>query len=248
MSWQRAAVVLGALGLAAVLAAAVFLWRQRAASGDPAYFESAIRAFEAEDARAMPAPGGLVFTGSSSIRFWSTLAEDMAPLPVVRRGFGGAHMEHVLHNVHRIVIPYAPRAVVVFVGGNDLAAGKTPEHVVSGFREFLAVVHRELPEADVWLLSMKPSKLRWRRWGAMQEVDRGLRELAAADPRVRFVETGRTLLDAAGEPDDVYVLDGLHLNAEGYRRWTRLLKPRLLEAYGPEAYGLEAYGPEDYGR
>ena len=173
-----------------------------------------------------------MFVGSSSIRLWDTLHADMAPLRVVQRGFGGAQMEHVLHNAPRVVVPYAPKAVVVFVGGNDIGAGKSPERVLADYRAFLDLVHEALPRADVWILSMKPSKLRWAQWDLMLEVDRGFHAFAAADPRVRVVETGRTLLDADGTPDDVYVFDGLHLNAEGYRRWTALLKPLLVDAYG----------------
>jgi len=228
-------IAVGAIAVV-VLGAAVlvgwFLWQQGRAARDPAFFASAIAEFEAADAQAMPAPGGIVFVGSSSIRFWTTLADDMAPLPVVRRGFGGAHMSHVVHEARRIVVPYAPRAIVVFVGGNDVASGKSVREVAGDYAEFLALVRGELPEADVWILSSKPSKLRWSKWGELQALDAELRALADADPRVRFVETGRTLLAPDGRPDDVYRLDGLHLNAEGYRRWTAVLKPLLLEAYG----------------
>ena len=31
----------------------------------------------------------ILFVGSSSIRLWETIAEDMAPYPVIRRGYGG---------------------------------------------------------------------------------------------------------------------------------------------------------------
>ncbi len=211
---------------------AAFLWNYGKSTGDPTYFESQIVAFEESDRQAMPAAGGIVFVGSSSIRLWSSLKEDMAPLPVVQRGFGGAQMEHVLHNARRVVVPYAPRAVVIFCGGNDIGAGKSAERVVADYRAFLELVHAELPETDVWILSMKPSKLRIEQWGEMERVDRGFHAFAAADPRVQVVETGRTLLGEDGTPDDVYIFDGLHLNAEGYRRWTKLLRPILLEAYG----------------
>ena len=33
----------------------------------------------------------LLFIGSSSIRRWVSLAEDMAPYPSINRGYGGAH-------------------------------------------------------------------------------------------------------------------------------------------------------------
>ena len=48
------------------------------AARNPAYFEREIRAFEATDRRSPPKPGGIVFTGSSSIRFWPELREAMA--------------------------------------------------------------------------------------------------------------------------------------------------------------------------
>ena len=52
-------------------------------SADPDAWEWAIARFEAEDRRQPPPRGAIVFTGSSSITFWKTLAQDMAPLPVI---------------------------------------------------------------------------------------------------------------------------------------------------------------------
>src|SRR5687768_181547 len=58
-------------------------------------FEREIIHFEEIDRAAMPASGGILFVGSSSIRLWKTLAQDMAPLPVLNRGFGGATIGEV---------------------------------------------------------------------------------------------------------------------------------------------------------
>ncbi len=229
---KRILIGLSVVLLLGVIAVVAFLRWQGQAASDPAFFESAIVAFEEADALGMPPPGGIVFVGSSSIRFWDSLAEDMAPLPVIRRGFGGAHMTHVIHNAHRVIVPYAPRAVVVFVGGNDLSSGKSAERVVDDFKSLLRLMHEELPVTDIWLLSMKPSKLRWDQWDEMKQVSAALEAISESDPRIRFVDTGSSLLGRDGSPDDVYIFDGLHLNAEGYRRWTQVLKQQLLEAYG----------------
>jgi len=229
---KRILIGLSAMIVLGAIAVAVFLRWQGQAASDPAFFESAIVAFEEMDALDMPPPGGIVFVGSSSIRFWDSLAEDMAPLAVIRRGFGGAHMTHVIHNARRVITPYAPRAVVVFVGGNDIASGKSIETIGHDFETFLDLMHAELPNVEIWLLSMKPSKLRWGQWDEMKRVSASLEKIAEGDSRVRFVATGLALLGQDGSPDDVYIFDGLHLNAEGYRRWTQLLKPLLLEAYG----------------
>ena len=55
----------------------------------PVVWESEIEQYEASDAANPPAPGSIVFVGSSSIRFWNTLGADMAPMLVLNRGFGG---------------------------------------------------------------------------------------------------------------------------------------------------------------
>ena len=61
----------------------------------PLFFRGAIADFEAADLKDPPAKGQILFVGSSSFRFWRTLKEDMAPLPVLNRGFGGSMMNHV---------------------------------------------------------------------------------------------------------------------------------------------------------
>ena len=58
-------------------------------------FEAEIAKFEAAEAENPTAKGGILFTGSSSIRMWKTLSEDMAPLPVSNRGFGGSTLRQV---------------------------------------------------------------------------------------------------------------------------------------------------------
>jgi hypothetical protein len=53
-------------------------------------WEWRIAKFEAQDRVQPPQKGAIVFTGSSSVTFWKTLEQDMAPLPVINRGFGGS--------------------------------------------------------------------------------------------------------------------------------------------------------------
>ncbi len=56
---------------------------------DPARFEKDIQAFETEDKTSPPPPGAIVCTGSSSMRMWRSIHEDLAPLTIIHRGFGG---------------------------------------------------------------------------------------------------------------------------------------------------------------
>jgi lysophospholipase L1-like esterase len=230
-----------ALGLLAVIVLAVgggaawFLY-QRSAGGDLEFFANDIEAFVKADRAAPPAPGGIVFVGSSSIRLWTTLAEDMAPLRVIRRGFGGAHLLHVNHALSRIVLPYAPRAVVLYAGDNDIAYGRSAEAVAAEFQQFVQAIHAALPETDIWYLSMKPTKTQAILWPELSRGNQHIAAVAKDDPRVSFIDADALFLTANGKANaDLLRFDGIHLNDRGYTAWTSLIKPALLAAYGPAA-------------
>ena len=225
--WKRgilyvaAATVLASLGLFATLE-----W-YRAGSERLDFFEDEIAAFEA---LTLPDERPVIFVGSSSIVLWDTLVEDMHPLPVLNRGFGGAHMSHVLHNAGRILTPLRPRAVLVYAGDNDLDArtGKSAESVAREFRQLVAELHTELPDTQIYFLSIKPSKLRWARWPEMQRANQAIRDWVGADARLHYVDVSTPLLSESGEPrDDVFRFDGLHLSAVGYALWTTQVRAAL---------------------
>ena len=226
--WQRGGLALGVGGgVVAITLYAALEW-YRAGSQRLDFFEDEIAAFEA-----LPTPEGrpIVFVGSSSIRLWDTLDEDMYPLPVLNRGFGGAQMSHVLHNASRIVTPLRPRAVLVYAGDNDLdvRTGKNAAVVVDEFQQLVERVHAEVPDARVYFLSIKPSKLRWARWPEMQRANRAIREWVGGDPRLHYVDVSTPMLAEDGQPrDDVFLFDGLHLNSTGYAVWSDPVRAALL--------------------
>ena len=223
----------GVLGIVLLLLVGLgwaYLRYMRGAAEDPAFFAEEIRAFEAADRADPPTPGGIVFVGSSSIRFWDSLAEDMAPLPIIRRGFGGAHLAHVVHHLDQIVLPYRPRMVVVYAGDNDLAegTGKDVDRVVADYRELVAKIHAAQPEIEIFFLSIKPSRLRWARWPEMARANAFIEGITRSDPRLHFIDVATPLLDAKGVPrDDVLLFDGLHRNDTGYAVWAEVVAPVL---------------------
>jgi hypothetical protein len=67
-------------------------------------WENNIRHLEQLDSSEIHPANAILFTGSSSIRLWSTLAHDMAPYPVIQRGYGGAKLSDFAVYAERIVI------------------------------------------------------------------------------------------------------------------------------------------------
>lgn len=203
--------------------------------GNAEFWESSIRKYEQADQVHPPKRGSIVFTGSSSINFWHTLAEDMKPLDVINRGFGGSQIAHVNQYAGRIVIPYRPRAVVVYAGDNDLSWpwSKSPEAVLGDFRRFVEIIHSQLPETWIYYVSMKPAPLRWSNWETLQRTNRMIEEFSRTQDRMEFIDVSAAMLDAHGQPRrELFRWDHLHMNARGYALWTSIIKPVLLSRFG----------------
>jgi lysophospholipase L1-like esterase len=214
-------------GVMLVLAAGA-CWATLRSMREASFWESEVEAFEAADRESFPTPGRILFTGSSSIRLWTTLAEDMAPLEVLNRGFGGSHVAHLNEFARRIAIPYRPRAIVVYSGDNDVASGKSAQTVARDFEAFVSLVHAELPGVRVYWMTIKPSPLRFRHWPEMRRANTLVAELARRDPLVRVIDVSTAMFDASAEPrGELYAIDRLHLNAAGYALWTSIVKPEL---------------------
>ena len=199
-------------------------------------WEPEIRKFEESDRVNPPKPGSIVFAGSSSLRLWSTLIEDMKPLDAVNRGFGGSQFTDLNQFARRIVIAYQPSAVVVYEGDNDLAAGspKTPESVAGDFREFVRIVRAELPQTWIYVLSIKPSKLRWNEWPKARAANQMIQQFAKTQQRVEYIDVATPMFDARGElADDLFMPDRLHPTPQCYAIWTSVIKSALLERFSP---------------
>jgi len=199
-----------------------------AQSRGPERFAPEIAAFAAADARQKPPPCGFLFTGSSSIRFWSSLDRDMAPLPVINRGFGGSEISDVDYYFDRVVAPYRPRAIVFYAGENDIAAGTTPDQVAADFARFMDLKTKALGATPVYFVSLKPSKLRFAQLDLQAQANAEIRAMTARRKDLRFIDVVPAMLQG-GQPKDIYRPDRLHMTADGYAIWTSIIRPALLE-------------------
>jgi lysophospholipase L1-like esterase len=200
----------------------------QAAVSSQSQWEPDIVSFEAADRTNPPRAGTVVFVGSSSIRMWETLASDFPGLPVLNRGFGGSELSDVVQFADRIVVPYKPRVVVLYAGDNDLAAGKSPAQVFAEFQSFVSIIHRELPNTRVAFVAIKPSIARVNIIDKMRVANQLIRDYIRTDSRLVYVDVFTPMLDASGQPRrELFLEDGLHMNAKGYAIWRDLIYPIL---------------------
>lgn len=195
-----------------------------------AQWESAIAAFEKEDAKSPPPKGAVLFVGSSSIRLWK-VEKSFPKHTVINRGFGGSQIADSVHFADRIVIKHAPKTVVFYAGDNDIAKGKTPEQVAKDFESFVKAIHEKLPETKIVYIGIKPSIKRWNLVETIRNANRLIETQCQADDRLAFVDPFPGMLGEDGKPRaELFVKDGLHLSEAGYEVWMKLVLPHLPKA------------------
>lgn len=194
---------------------------------DASKWAGAIAAFAAADATNPPPRGCIVFTGSSYIRRWTTLSVDFPGRPVINRGFGGCKLADVYAYADRIIIPYAPREVVLYAGGNDIDAKMPPRLVFGDFVALMNRLQQALPQTRIVFISCPPSPKRWSETAAIKEVNSDIAKYCRHHG-ITFVNTFALMLDADGQPlPDIYDADRLHMNAKGYAIWRDAVAPFL---------------------
>ena len=146
---------------------------------------------------------------------------------MVNRGFGGCQLADVYHYADRIVIPYAPREVVIYAGGNDISAKKSPEIVFGDFVALMEKLRAALPQVKLVFISCPPSPKRWAQTADIRDMNSRIAHYCRRHD-ITFVNTFDLMLGLDGLPlPDIYVEDQLHMNAKGYAIWRDAVTPHL---------------------
>jgi hypothetical protein len=181
-------------------------------------WEPEIAKFEKLDQTTEYPDDAIMFAGSSSIRLWSTLSDDMAPYNVIQRGYGGARLSDYAVYADRIFSPHKCSALVLFIA-NDITGGdndKSPDEV----RRLFSVVHKNIAITPTWS--------RWKAWAEISKTNDMIKEWCKNQRNTYFISTDTAFLNSSGEPrDELFIQDKLHLNPEGYKVWTKIIKGEL---------------------
>ena len=185
--------------------------------------------FAAEDAANPPPERPVVFTGSSSVRMWETLAADFPGVAVLNRGFGGSQVRDAVWYADEVALRYRPRQIILYAGDNDIAEGRSAAQVLADTKAFVARIHAVQPGTPIALLGIKPSPSRAQLLDAQRAANDALRDWAATRRNVAYIDVFTPMLDADGAPrEDLFIADRLHMNASGYALWRDTIGPHLV--------------------
>ena len=229
--------VLNSVGLWLGLRAA---WRARR-SGCPVPGSTAFERSRLAIAATLRVTESIVFVGSSSFTLWSSLEADMAPLPAVNRGFGGALIDDVVRSRIASSCRTSPRP-----------SCSSPAPTTSRGPDRHRPTTLPSDSTRSWPRSVSSSPMRSfsmsryavaARAGACGplalEANRLIEARVRSERGARFIDLGPFLLGRDGTPDPrFYRRDGLHPSKRGYRIWAREIaaslrhEPALMQKLG----------------
>lgn len=195
-------------------------------TNDHTQWNADIVAFEQADLAHPPPTGAVLFIGSSSIRFWKTLASDFPEVSTINRGFGGSEIADSTFFADRIVAPYHPRAIVMYAGDNDIEDGNSPQQVCNDFAAFVRKARAVDPGVPIAFIAIKPSMARKALLLKIREANALVRDYAAAQKQVAYLDIFTPMLGKDGQPQaQWFIQDGLHMNRTGYQLWISIVRP-----------------------
>jgi len=194
-------------------------------------WDAEIAKLEAKVEKRTDLRNGVVFTGSSSIKNWKTLAKDFNGIPVINMGFGGSELADAVYYIDRLVLQYKPRVVVVYSGENDINAGVPVRRVLEDLKQFITLVHKSDPNTRIIVVSLKPSPSREKHLAKVREYNSLAADYVKGVRNVEFADVFTLMLTPDGKfREELYVSDRLHMTPAGYAIWTDLLAPMVKKA------------------
>ena len=194
-------------------------------------YQGDINRYQKENKRLKDLSCDVLFLGSSSINLWDTIYEDFAPLKLIRRSYGGATLRDMIYNYNTIAKGYTPKSIVLYVE-NDLGNHKEGVNAVKCFdlfRIFIDKLKKDYPNTPLIVVSLKPSQHKADQLKDQLLVNALLEENATAQGYT-YIDITKVMYDEAGNlRTDIFKEDNLHMNAEGYKLWTAILKPLLIK-------------------
>ncbi|HNA00757.1 MAG TPA: GDSL-type esterase/lipase family protein [Ferruginibacter sp.] len=189
--------------------------------------------FKKQDSLSFPESGQILFVGSSSFTLWKDVQQYFPQHSIINRGFGGSTLLDVTRYEADIIFPYKPKQIVIYCGENDIANDSTVTGAVvfERFKKLYDDIRLNLGKVPIVYVSMKPSPSRWHLREKQSDGNERIRKFLRKKKRhAVFVDVWPGMLGADGKPrEELYIADKLHMNAQGYIIWQKLLEPLLLK-------------------
>ena len=148
---------------------------------------------------------------------------------VIDTGIGGTTYYEWIQLAEYLIIPYAPKKVVLHLGYNDLHMGLSAEDTLAQAKKLVALLQEKIPGVEVILMTVEPSPTFASYLAEETKYNNLLKEYCSLND-IELIDHAALLLNAGQPVSNIwnyFIGDGVHLNAAGYERFVSLIKEKL---------------------
>lgn len=147
---------------------------------------------------------------------------------IKNRGISGDITFGILERLDE-VINGKPAKVFILIGINDISRNVPDERIVGNYRKIIARIQSGAPATKIYFHTLLPVNNEFTQFRNHYNKDEHIAfvnttlKKIAEETKITLIDLYPHFLDANGKLDKRYTIDGLHINAEGYKVWAGLL-------------------------
>ncbi|WP_141430884.1 GDSL-type esterase/lipase family protein [Bacillus sp. 03113] len=178
----------------------------------------------------------VVFLGDSHTEYFEW-GEYFLGITVSNQGIAGDTSKKLLERLNQVKA-VTPKKIFLMIGINDLKKGLSVQQVSDYYKEIINVIIRDNPDVKLYTQSVlyvnrnkfpmyfkkNANKLNKK----VQDLNKEIERLSNTRKNINYIDVNNVLQEKDELPGDLTV-DGLHLNAKGYKKWTEHLSPYIKE-------------------
>jgi lysophospholipase L1-like esterase len=186
-------------------------------------------ALKTEEFRSFPNAGSDIIFLGNSITAGIEWSELLGFANVRNRGISGDITFGVLERLDEVT-EGKPAKVFILIGINDISRNVPDDVILNNYKRIIAYIKQQSPSTKIHFYTLMPVnneftqfKNHYNKDEHILAVNAGLKQIASASGVV-VIDLYPHFQDGAGKLDKRYTIDGLHINAAGYKVWADLLK------------------------
>ncbi|MEM9895654.1 MAG: GDSL-type esterase/lipase family protein [Bacteroidota bacterium] len=169
----------------------------------------------------------VAFYGSSSIRLWEHMSEDLKPFNTINLGFGGSTYKYCSHYFEELFEGIDLQEIILYAGDNDLSK-LSARQTIQDFKELYNKVFELYSTRRISVISVKPSPEKAHLQESIKEVNAAIGHMLKINPKGTFIDVFSMMLDSQDrEREELYLEDQLHMNENGYEIWKAVVGRHL---------------------
>jgi len=170
----------------------------------------------------------IIFLGNS-ITAGTDWNEQLGLTNARNRGISGDITFGVLERLQEVT-EGKPAKVFILIGINDISRNIPDSVILNNYKRMVSTIKRESPRTKIYFQTLLPVNNEFTQFKNHYNKDEHILwlneqiKLLGKQENITVIDLHPHFLNADKKLDKKYTEEGLHLNAEGYKQWTKVLK------------------------